>query len=214
MWKRRTAFVAVAGFFVLVFGTSVSAAPQVTVTPATGLADGATVMVAWSGLTPGQPVNVFQCMTPPSTSSCAVNQGKLSLPDPTGLGSTPLVVHKDVCPGPAACVIVANEAGSTDLARNAVATITFAGAPPPSPSPPAPPSPPAATSMPFTGSSFPLGFAGLALLLVGVVMVTSTRRWRTIAAVTPEAAPTSPLTAMGAARIVCAAVIVARRRRT
>ncbi len=105
-----------------------------TVTPTHALADGQSVAVSWSGFAHGTSVNVLQCSTSPPTeaSDCDLKSARILLPDPTGTGSTTLVVHtgaigSGTCdsqhPG---CAVVVNQGGSLQPAATVVTPISFA----------------------------------------------------------------------------------------
>src|SRR5262249_33638324 len=139
-----------------------SAAPQVTVTPATDLSDGTAATVAWAGFAAGQTVNLLQCITPVTTSSCDVPHARLGVANPAGSGSAAYTVGEAACRAGKTCVIVVTEGGSSAAADNAGAPITFAGLPA---VPPPPAAPPPTTRLPFTGTSWPLAAAGVILAL-------------------------------------------------
>ena len=67
-----------------------------TATPATGLVDGQSVTVRWSGYTPGKVVNILQCaptvVQSNSSSACAFANAKILTPDPAGHGSVQLKI--------------------------------------------------------------------------------------------------------------------------
>ncbi|MGH9080276.1 MAG: neocarzinostatin apoprotein domain-containing protein [Acidimicrobiales bacterium] len=109
---------------------------QASVTPATGLSDGETVTVQWSGYTPGGVVNVLQCstvdLTSASSAGCDFSNAKILHPDPKGNGSLTLevvtgIVGNGVCdathPG---CSIVVNNSSSTDPSASRQLPISFA----------------------------------------------------------------------------------------
>lgn len=156
--------------------TSVSA----TVGPRGDLRDGQTVAVRWSGATPGRPVNVFQCANPPATPTCDVAHGRLGLADPSGSGTTSIVVHGRVpgrfscVGGSAACVVVVNEGSSTDPTRNAVVPIAFATT---APAPTAAPAPGAQVARGGVQVRA-LAAAGGLLVLLGVAFAATSRRPR------------------------------------
>jgi hypothetical protein len=156
---------------------------QITVSPSTGLVDGQTVTVEWTGYTPNSKVTVIQCadgagLKPETcnTSSALFDQDA----GPDGQGSVDLVVHTgDTGPdgecsasGNNECVIAANE----DLRDGitAIAPISFAEG--------AAPAAPAATpssELAETGvSSMPLAVTGTASILAGLLVVRTARRRR------------------------------------
>ena len=106
------------------------------VTPTTGLSDGQTVTVSWSGYAPGQSVNVLECSRNPPTAAgdCDLTSGVLLHPDPTGSASVSLVVHTGAigtgggtCDSSHACVIAVNQGGSLAPSATPTIEITFAG---------------------------------------------------------------------------------------
>lgn len=107
-----------------------------TVTPDTGLSNGQTVTVRWSGYTPGKVVNVLQCskfdIATASSAGCSFTNAKVLHPDPTGSGSLTLqviagVVGNGTCdaahPG---CSIVVNNGSSIDPSESRQLPISFA----------------------------------------------------------------------------------------
>jgi len=109
---------------------------RASVTPTANLVDGQEVTVQWSGYSPGAVVNILQC-TPSvvqsnSSSACNFSGAKILTPDPTGHGSIQLqVVRGTVGTGSCdaahpGCVIVVNNASSTDPAASVRIPISFA----------------------------------------------------------------------------------------
>jgi dienelactone hydrolase len=106
-----------------------------TVTPDTGLHDGQTVTVHWSGYTPGKVVNILECSTveisTASSAGCSFAHAAILQPDPTGSGSVALdigtgVIGNGVCDAMHKCDVVVNNASSTDPAGSKVVPIRFA----------------------------------------------------------------------------------------
>jgi dienelactone hydrolase len=106
-----------------------------TVTPNTGLHDGETVTVKWSGYTPGKVVNILECSTveisTASSAGCSFAHAAILHPDPTGSGSVGLdigtgVIGNGVCDATHKCYVVVNNASSTDPAGSKVVPIRFA----------------------------------------------------------------------------------------
>jgi hypothetical protein len=140
--RRRAAALGILGAVFLAGAAPAGAGAKATVTPNTNLNHGDTVTVAWTGAPAGGRLNIFQCAQPPTTRTCAVNEGVMNLVNgPTGDGQAPLTVRTGPigqsgaqCPGPNNdCVIVINVDGSEDPAANFVLPISFAGAPAGSP---------------------------------------------------------------------------------
>jgi len=105
-------------------------------TPTTNLSNGQTVTVRWSGYSAGEVVNILECspsvVQSNSSAACSFSDAKILTPDPTGSGSVQLqmvegTVGTGICdashPG---CLIVVNNASSTDPAGSKVVTIRFA----------------------------------------------------------------------------------------
>jgi dienelactone hydrolase len=106
-----------------------------TVTPNTGLHDGETVTVKWSGYTPGKVVNILECSTveisTASSAGCSFAHAAILHPDPTGSGSVGLdigtgVIGNGMCDATHKCYVVVNNASSTDPAGSRVVPIRFA----------------------------------------------------------------------------------------
>jgi dienelactone hydrolase len=107
---------------------------RASVTPDTGLRNGQTVTVTWSGFTPGKVVNVVQCAGGGDSGSgmCDLTKGKILQPDPTGSGSLQL----EIIVGPVGsgacganeppCVVVVNDAGLQDPDATIRLPISFA----------------------------------------------------------------------------------------
>lgn len=105
------------------------------VTPQTGLFNGATVTVRWAGYTPGRVVNVLECshvdIATASPTGCDFSNARILQPDPTGHGSLTMQVASGpvgngICdaahPG---CKIVVNNASSTDPADSVEVPVSF-----------------------------------------------------------------------------------------
>jgi phosphate transport system substrate-binding protein len=115
---------------------SASAAPSVSVSPATGLVDLQVVDLSWSGFTPNLPVYVRMCKRgTSSTSDCAVPAGDLDHFTASSDGGGVvryILAEKDFgpfqCDDENACDIVALQ-NPADLASGAVAQLTFATPP-------------------------------------------------------------------------------------
>jgi len=140
--RRRAAALGILGAGFLAGAAPAGAGAKATVAPNTSLKDADTVTVAWTGLTAGARLNIFECAQPPTTRTCAVDAGVMNLVNPpTGDGQATLTVHTGPigvsgaqCPGPANdCVIVINVNGSEDPSANFVLPISFTGAPAGSP---------------------------------------------------------------------------------
>jgi dienelactone hydrolase len=107
---------------------------EVTVTPTQDLADGQTVTVTWSGLTPGVSVNVLQCSVrqPTTATDCDLQTAKVLQPDPEGSGSLSLQIRtgaigSGTCDATrAGCVVAVNEGGSLTPADTLTTAISFA----------------------------------------------------------------------------------------
>ena len=107
---------------------------KASVTPSTGLRDGQTVKVSWSGFLPGRVINIVQCSGGGlgSSASCNLVTGKILQPDPTGEGSLELqIVEGQVGTGmcdstTVDCVIVVNDASLPDEDANLRIPISFA----------------------------------------------------------------------------------------
>ncbi len=87
----------------------------------TGLTDGQTITVTWSGFLPGKVVNVVQCSGDGSggSATCNISGGKILIPDPTGAGNLELVIRHGavgtgVCDSANPCTVVVNDAGLPD----------------------------------------------------------------------------------------------------
>jgi hypothetical protein len=135
--RRRAAALGILGaIFLAGAAPARGAATGASVTPNADLSNGDTVTVKW---TDGSgPFNIFQCAQPPSSRTCAVNDGLMNVAlSPSGEGTAQLTVRAGpigdngggACPGPANdCVIVINEAGSEDPGENVLVPISFNGA--------------------------------------------------------------------------------------
>jgi predicted esterase len=105
------------------------------VTPDTGLSDGETVTVRWSGYTPGKVVNVLECstldLTTASSAGCDFSNAKILYPDPKGSGSLSLkvvtgTVGNGFCDATHhGCSIVVNNSSSTDPSESRQLPISF-----------------------------------------------------------------------------------------
>ncbi len=103
--------------------------------PTTGLTNGQTVTVTWSGFSPGKVVNVVQCSNGGSGGSdiCDLTNGKILQPDPTGEGSLQLeiivgAVGVGTCDATTDdCVIVVNDGGLQEPDATIRIPLTFAG---------------------------------------------------------------------------------------
>ena len=90
--------------------------------PTTGLVDGQTVVVTWSGFLPEQTVNVLQCSQGGTEGSgaCDFTHARVLHPNPTGEGSVELTivvgaVGSGICDATADdCVIAVNDSGLQD----------------------------------------------------------------------------------------------------
>jgi hypothetical protein len=131
------------------------------------------VTVTWTGVPPGERVNVFQCAQPPSTRTCAINAGLMNVvSDESGSGRATLTVHTGPmgasgaqCPGVGNdCVVVINIGGSEDPDANFILPISFGGAPPVKPR--------ARTELALTGPvHLGLALTGGGAMVAGVVLV-------------------------------------------
>ena len=87
--------------------------------PSSGLVDGQTVVVGWSGYLPGQTVNVVQCSQGAlrDSQACDFTHAKILHPNPTGEGSVEMLiiagqVGSGVCDASVDdCVIAVNDSG-------------------------------------------------------------------------------------------------------
>jgi dienelactone hydrolase len=105
-----------------------------TVTPNTGLHDGQTVTVRWSGYTPGKVVNILECshvaIASASSAGCSFSHAAILHPDPTGSGSVVLhvgtgAIGNRVCDAAHSCYIIVNNASSTNPADTRALPIRF-----------------------------------------------------------------------------------------
>lgn len=108
---------------------------QASVSPSTDLTDGETVTVRWSGYTAGRVVNVLECshvdISTADSSGCDFSNAKILHYDPTGSGSLTMQVAtgrvgNGVCDSSHPCVIVVNDASSTEPSYTRELPITFA----------------------------------------------------------------------------------------
>lgn len=97
--RRILASAAIAGFIGLVAAAPAGAAGSVQVTPSSNLADGTSVTVSWSGLTPNGTPSIVQCKNAPTTGASGADCEFLTLQvasdasDGSGAGSDTFVVH-------------------------------------------------------------------------------------------------------------------------
>jgi fermentation-respiration switch protein FrsA (DUF1100 family) len=108
---------------------------KATVSPNKNLVAGQTVTVAWSGYSKGKVVNILQCNARARdlrhAGSCDYTKAALLHDDPTGTGEVPLeIVTGKVGDGTCdakhqGCVIVVNNASSSDPKDSVVVPITF-----------------------------------------------------------------------------------------
>jgi dienelactone hydrolase len=106
------------------------------VIPDSGLSDGETVTVRWSGYTPGKVVNVLECsnleLSTASSAGCDFSNAKILYPDPKGTGSLTLkvvtgTVGNGVCDSThQGCSIIVNNSSSTDPSDSRQLPIHFA----------------------------------------------------------------------------------------
>lgn len=102
--------------------------------PFSGLVDGQTVVVSWSGYLPGQTVNVLQCSQGGLEGSevCDFTHAKILHPNPTGEGSVEMMiiagpVGTGVCDATVAdCVIAVNDSGILEPEATIRIPISFA----------------------------------------------------------------------------------------
>lgn len=107
-------FAAAAAAFAVVIagGTAAEAtpeAPSVTVSPATGLADGASVSVSAAGYSANETVTIWECAGGTTGPVCDTGS-QTTTTDATGAVSTSFVVHEvlTTASGPVDCTTVAN----------------------------------------------------------------------------------------------------------
>ncbi|MCQ3811236.1 MAG: hypothetical protein KTV68_11880 [Acidimicrobiia bacterium] len=101
---------------------TVETSRSASVEPTSGLVDGQTVVVSWSGFIPGQTVNILQCSQGglEGSSACDFTNAKILYPSPTGEGSVELViivgpVGTGTCDAAVDdCVIAINDSGLQD----------------------------------------------------------------------------------------------------
>jgi dienelactone hydrolase len=108
---------------------------KATVTPNKNLTGGQVVTVQWSGYTPGKVVNILQCTGTnrdlSNSAACDYANAKLLYPDPTGDGEVQLtIVEGPVGTGACdaqhpKCIIVVNNASSSDPRDNVIVDITL-----------------------------------------------------------------------------------------
>jgi dienelactone hydrolase len=105
------------------------------VTPETGLHDGQSVTVRWSGYTPGKVVNILECshvdIATASSAGCSFAHAAILHPDPTGSGSAVLhvgtgTIGNGLCDAAHSCYVIVNNASSTDPADTKDLPIRFA----------------------------------------------------------------------------------------
>ena len=117
--NAELAFAAEADSGLAVEVESVTANRSAWAEPSSGLVDGQTVLVRWSGYLPGQTVNVVQCSQGAirDSAACDFTHAKILHPNPTGEGSVELVViagpvGNGVCDASVDdCVIAVNDSG-------------------------------------------------------------------------------------------------------
>ena len=89
-------------------------------------------MHTWSGFTAGKVINILECSDRRLTNFCDYTHSDLLKPDPTGAGSLPLqIVEGKVGSGTCdaahpGCLILVNNASSTDTADDVIISIAFA----------------------------------------------------------------------------------------
>jgi dienelactone hydrolase len=105
------------------------------VTPDTGLHDGQTVTVRWSGYTAGKVVNILECshvdIASASSAGCSFAHAAILHPDPTGSGSAILhvgtgTIGNGACDATHSCYVIVNNASSTNPADTKELPIRFA----------------------------------------------------------------------------------------
>ena len=132
----RIVFVPQAGSVVTVPTTAPPrlSAHHATATPTTGLTNGESVAVRWSGFTPGKAVNIVECSEPNTldASKCDLKTASLLQPDPTGSGSGSIgivvgAIGTGTCDAAhSGCIVVVNDGGSLDPAASVRIPIRFA----------------------------------------------------------------------------------------
>jgi dienelactone hydrolase len=105
------------------------------VTPDTGLHNGQTITVRWSGYTAGKVVNILECshvdIATASSAGCSFAHAAILHPDPTGSGSAILhvgtgTIGNGVCDAAHSCYVIVNNASSTEAADTKELPIRFA----------------------------------------------------------------------------------------
>ena len=107
---------------------------QASVEPTTGLVDGQTVVVTWSGFLPEQSVNILQCSQGGTEGSgvCDFTNARILHPNPTGEGSVELAVivgavGTGICDATVDdCVIAVNDSGLQDPEATIRLPLSFA----------------------------------------------------------------------------------------
>ena len=107
---------------------------QASAEPTTGLVDGQTVVVTWSGFLPEQSVNILQCSQGGAEGSgvCDFSNAKILHPNPTGEGSAELTiivgaVGSGICDATVDdCVIAVNDSGLQDPEATIRIPLSFA----------------------------------------------------------------------------------------
>ena len=107
---------------------------EVSVEPATGLVDGQSITVAWSGFSSDGSINILQCSAANEGAGfCDLTTGRVLVPNPTGEGTLDLEivvgpVGEGSCgPGITGCVIAVNDSGLTDEDATIYVPLEFAG---------------------------------------------------------------------------------------
>ncbi len=108
---------------------------EASVTPSTGLHDGETVTVRWSGYTAGKVVNLLECshvdLATASSSGCDFSNARILHIDPTGRGSLTMkvatgAVGDGVCDASHSCFVIVNDDSATAPSFSREVPITFA----------------------------------------------------------------------------------------
>ena len=106
---------------------------DVSVEPSTGLVDGQSVTVSWSGFLPDGSINVLQCSDADEGAGfCDLTNGQILVPNPTGAGMIDLEivvgpVGEGTCgPGAIECVIAVNDSSLADPDATIYVPLQFA----------------------------------------------------------------------------------------
>jgi dienelactone hydrolase len=106
---------------------------EVSVEPATGLVDGQSITVTWSGFSSDGTINVVQCSDADEGAGfCELTTGKILVPNPTGAGTLDLEivvgpVGEGTCgPSITECVIAVNDSGLSDPDATIYVPLQFA----------------------------------------------------------------------------------------